>query len=192
MRYAFLKFVFTPLCQHISKLGSASLFGACVSLQLFSDGRAAVCAAATPGTTECNHSYYAGNSFSASHSVQQLQNCTITNSVQSLSYTQEANGVASSGFVSSPLLPRSAISSQVPPGPTRNVTGEEMPLAEAVTQLSFLEINRTRFRVMWECRRLPRYPYLILGCSRTDDPTKYSVSARLYTDGFSLSFLVFC
>ena len=92
-----------------------------------------------PGTTECNHSYYAGNSFSASHSVQQLQNCTITNSVQSLAYTQEANGVASSGFVSSPPLPCSTISSQVPVCPTRNVTGDVMPLAEAITQLSFLE-----------------------------------------------------
>ena len=48
---------------------------------------------------------------------------------------------ASSGSVSSPQLPHSAISSQVPAGPTRNVTGEEMPtsLAEAATQLSFLE-----------------------------------------------------
>ena len=61
-------------------------------------------------------------------------------SVQPLAYTQEANGTASSGFVSSSLLPRSAISSQVPAGPTRNVTGEAMPLAEAVTQLSFLEL----------------------------------------------------
>ena len=92
-----------------------------------------------PGTTECNHSYYTGNSFSASHSVQQLQNCTITNSVQSLSYTQEANGVASSGFVSSPPLPCSTISSQIPVCPTRNGTGDVMPLAEAITQLSFLE-----------------------------------------------------
>ena len=92
-----------------------------------------------PGTTECNHSYYAGNSFSASHSVQQLQNCTITKSLQSLAYTQEANGVASSGFVSSPPLPCSTISSQVPVCPTRNVTGVVMPLAEAITQLSFLE-----------------------------------------------------
>ena len=92
-----------------------------------------------PGTTECNHSYHAGNSFSASHSVQQLQNCTITISVQSLAYTQEANGVPSSSFVSSPPLPCSTISSQVTAGPTRNVTGDVMPLAEAITQLSFLE-----------------------------------------------------
>ena len=92
-----------------------------------------------PGTTEWNHSYFTGNSFSAPHSVQQLQNGMISMSVQPLAYTQEANGTASSGFVSSPLLPRSAISSQVPAGPTRNVTGEIMPLAEVVTQLSFLE-----------------------------------------------------
>ena len=92
-----------------------------------------------PGTTECNHSYYTGNSFSAPHSVQQLQNGTIATSVQPLAYTQENNGAASSGFVSSPLLPCSAISSQVPACPTRNVTGDVMPLAEAITQLSFLE-----------------------------------------------------
>ena len=93
----------------------------------------------TPGTTEWNHSYYTGNSFSAPHSVQQLHNGMISTSEQPLAYTQEANGTASSGFVSSPLLPRSAISSQVPAGPTRNVTGQVMPLAQAVTQLSFLE-----------------------------------------------------
>ena len=92
-----------------------------------------------PGTTEWNHSYYTGNSFSAPHSVRQLQNGTTPTSVQPLAYTQEANGAAYPGFVSSPLLPRSAISSQVPAGPTRNVTREVMPLAEAVTQLSFLE-----------------------------------------------------
>ena len=94
-----------------------------------------------PGTTEWNHSYHAGNSFSAPHSAQQLHNGTIATSVQPLAYTQEANGAASSGFVSSPLLPRSAFSSQVPACPTRNATGEAMPtsLAEAVTQLSFLE-----------------------------------------------------
>ena len=92
-----------------------------------------------PGTTEWNHSYYTGNSLSAPHSVQQLQNGTISTSVQPLASIQEANGAASSGFVSSPLLPRSAISSQVTAGPTRNVTGDVMPLAEAITQLSFLE-----------------------------------------------------
>ena len=98
-----------------------------------------VCVELPPGTTECNHSYYAGNSLSASHSVQQLQNCTITNSVQLLSNTQEANGVASSGLVSSPSLPCSTICSQVPVCPTRHVTGNVIPLADAITQLSFLE-----------------------------------------------------
>ena len=91
------------------------------------------------GTTEWNHSYYTGNSFSAPHSAQQLQNGTIATSVQPLAYTQEVNGAGSSGFVSSPLLPRSAFSSQVPACHTRNVIGDVMPLAEATTQLSFLE-----------------------------------------------------
>ena len=67
------------------------------------------------------------------------QRQTITNSVQSLSCAQEANGVASSGFVSSPPLPCSTISSKVSMCPTRNVTGDVMPLAEAITQLSLLE-----------------------------------------------------
>ena len=92
-----------------------------------------------PGTTELNHSYYTSSSFSAPHSAQQLQNGMTATSVQPLASIQEANCAASSGFVSSPLLPRSAISSQVPACPTRNVTGDAMPLAEAITQLSFLE-----------------------------------------------------
>ena len=49
----------------------------------------------TLGTTEWNHSYYTGNSFSAPHSVQQLQNGMISTSEQPLSYTQEANVAAS-------------------------------------------------------------------------------------------------
>ena len=92
-----------------------------------------------PGTTECNHSYYTGNSFSAPHFAQQLQNGTIATPAQPLASIQEVNGAASSGFVSSSLLSRSAISSQVTAGPTRNGTGDVMPLAEAITQLSFLE-----------------------------------------------------
>ena len=46
---------------------------------------------------------------------------------------------ASSGLVSSPSLPCSTICSQVPVCPTRHVTGNVMPLADAITQLSFLE-----------------------------------------------------
>ena len=92
-----------------------------------------------PGTTECNHSYYTGNSFSAPHFAQQLQNGTLATPAQPPASIQEVNGPASSGFVSSSLLSRSAISSQVTAGPTRNGTGDVMPLAEAITQLSFLE-----------------------------------------------------
>ena len=92
-----------------------------------------------PGTTECNHSYYTRNSFSASHPVLQLQNHGTASSVQPLTLTQQANGTASSGSVSSPPLPCSTISSQVPVCPIRNDTGDVMPLAQAITQLSFLE-----------------------------------------------------
>ena len=92
-----------------------------------------------PGTTECNNSYYTGNSFSAPHFAQQLQNGALATLVQPPASIQEVNGAASSGFVSSSLLSRSAISSQVTAGPTSNGTGDAMPLAEAITQLSFLE-----------------------------------------------------
>ena len=92
-----------------------------------------------PGTTECNHSYYTGNPFSAPHFAQQLQNGTLATPAQPPASIQEVNGAASSGFVSSSLLSRSAISSQVTAGPTSNGTGDVMPLAEAITQLSFLE-----------------------------------------------------
>ena len=96
------------------------------------------------GTTEWNHSYCTGNSLSALHSLQQLHDDTVSTSVQPLVSTQETNGTASSGRMSSPQLPHSLISSQVPAGPTRNVTDEVMPtsLTEAVTQLSFLEFSQ--------------------------------------------------
>ena len=95
-----------------------------------------------PGTTEGNHSCYTRNSFSASHPVLQLQNHGTANSVQPLAYTQEANGAASSGFVSCPLLPCSTISSHVPVCPIRNDTGDVMLLTQAITQLSFLEFRQ--------------------------------------------------
>ena len=124
MRYTFLKFVFTPLCQHTLQLDSASLFGACVSVSLFFDGRAAECAAAT------RH-----------HRVEpfllhgQLILCispcfTVTKSWDrqlcpaSYSHTQQADGTASSGSVSSPPLPCSTISSLVPVCPIRTDTGD--------------------------------------------------------------------
>ena len=137
---------------------------------------------------------------------------------------------SSSGFVSSPLFHAVAISSQVPVCPTRNVTNDVMPLAGAITQLSFVEfLQRCGIPIallqpsqlpvsmslqdaalrrfsgcvhvnVWSSGLLvifwcgsanvsPRYPHLISGCCRTDDPTKYAVSARVYTNGFSLSFL---
>ena len=88
-----------------------------------------------PGTTECNHSCYTGNSFSVSHSAQQLQNGTPATPAS----MQEVDAPASSGVISSSLLSRSAFSSQITVDPTRYGTGDDMPLAEAITQLSFLE-----------------------------------------------------
>ena len=51
----------------------------------------------------------------------------------------EVDAPASSGVISSSLLSCSAFSSQVTVDPTRYGTGGDMPLAEAITQLSFLE-----------------------------------------------------
>ena len=92
-----------------------------------------------PGITECNQSYYTGNSFSVPHSAQQLQHGTPATPAQPPASIQEVNAPASSGVISSSLLSRSAFSSQVTADPTRNGTGGVMPLAEAITQLSFLE-----------------------------------------------------
>ena len=171
MRYAFLKFVFTPLCQHTLQLDSASLFGACVSLSLFFDGRAAN-VQLPPGTTECNHSYYTRNSFSASHPVLQLQNDVTAYSVQPLTHTQQANGAASSGSVSSPPLPCSTISSQVPVCPIRNDTGDVLPLAQAITQLSFLEfLQRCGVPTCPASAVSVTSPYLTPGCCCVDKPT---------------------
>ena len=93
------------------------------------------------GTAELNHSYYMGNSLSVLHSSQQFHDDTVSTSVHPLVSTQETNGTTSSGSAFGPQLPHGPISSPVLAGPTRNVTGEAMPtsLAEAVTQLSFLE-----------------------------------------------------
>ena len=110
-----------------------------------------------PGTTECNHSYYTGNSFSAPHFAQQLQNGTLATPAQPPASIQEVNGPASSGFVSSSQLSRSAISSQVTVAPTRNGTGGVIPLAEAITQISFLEFLK-RFGVSIAPPQPPQSP----------------------------------
>ena len=91
-----------------------------------------------PGITECNQSYYTGNSFSVPHSAQQLQHSTPATPAQPPASIQEVNAPASSGVISSSLFSRSAFSSQVTEAPTRNGTGGVMPLADAITQLSFL------------------------------------------------------
>ena len=95
------------------------------------------------GTTWWNHSHCTGIRPSALHCLQQLQaGASSSSSAQPLASTQESKGTASSGSVSRPQLPHNATSSQVPAGPTRNVTGNVMSntlLTEAATQLSFVE-----------------------------------------------------
>ena len=93
------------------------------------------------GTSELNRSYYTGNSLSALQSSQQFHDDTVSTSVHPLVPTQETNGTTPSGSALGPQLPHGHIGSPVLAGPTRNATGEAMPtsLAEAVTQLSFLE-----------------------------------------------------
>ena len=93
-----------------------------------------------PGTTECNHSYCPGNSFSAPHFARQLHNGTPATPAQPPASVQEVDGPASSGAISSSLLSCSAFSSQVTVDPTRYGTGDDMPLAVAITQLSFIEL----------------------------------------------------
>ena len=93
------------------------------------------------GTTKFNHSYFEGNSLSALHSSQQFHDDTVSTSVHPLVSNHETNGTTSPGSAFGPQLPHDTISSPVLAGTTQNVTGEAMPtsLAEAVTQLSFLE-----------------------------------------------------
>ena len=128
-----------------------------------------------PGTTECNHSYYTGNSFSVPHSAQQLQHGTPATPAQPPASIQEVDGPASSGVISSSLLSCSAFSSQVIVDPTRYGTCDDMPLAEAITppqpsqppvSISLQDatvqttpsVQQDTLRVMWLFRRLSMVP----------------------------------
>ena len=93
------------------------------------------------GPSELNRSYYTGNSFSALHSSQQFHDDTVSTSVHPLVSTQRINDTTPSCSALGSQLLHGHIGSPVLAGPTRNVTGEAMPtsLAEALTQLSFLE-----------------------------------------------------
>ena len=94
-------------------------------------------------TTWWNDACYTGIPWlSAPHCLQQFQaGAGSTLTAQPLSLTQDSNGTARPGSVPSPQSPLSPIISQVPVGPTRDVTGNAMPatFADAATQLSFAE-----------------------------------------------------
>ena len=93
------------------------------------------------GLSELNRSYYAGNSFSALHSSQQVHEDTASTSVHPLVSTQEINDTTPSCSALGPQVLHGHIGSPVRAGPTRNVTGDAMPTSfdVALTQLSFLE-----------------------------------------------------
>ena len=110
-----------------------------------------------PGITEGNQSYYTGNSFSVPHSVLQSLHGTPVNSEQLPAFIQEVNVPTSSGVTSSPRLLCSAVSSQATVAPTRNGTGGVIPLAEAITQISFLEFLQ-RFGILIAPPQPPQSP----------------------------------
>ena len=93
------------------------------------------------GPSELNRSYYTGNSFSALQSSQQVHDGMVSTSVHPRPSTQRINDNTPSCSALGPQLLHGHTGSPVLAGPTRNVTGEAMPtsLAEALTQLSFLE-----------------------------------------------------
>ena len=93
------------------------------------------------GPSELNRSYYTGNSLSALHSFQQVDDSTVSTSVHPRASTQRINDTTPSRSAIGSQLLHGHIGSSVITGTTRNVTGEAMPssLAEALTQLSFLE-----------------------------------------------------
>ena len=100
--------------------------------------------------SELNRSYYTGNSFSALQSSQQFYDGTVFTSVHPRVSTQRINDTTPSCSALGPQLLHGHIGSPVLAVPTRNVTGEAMPtsLAEALTQLSFLEfVQRCNFLI---------------------------------------------
>ena len=127
-----------------------------------------------PGTSECNHSLYTGNPFSAPHCAQQLQNGTLATPAPPPASIQEVNDPTSSGFVSSSLLSRSAISS-----------GDAMPLAEAITQLSFLEfLQRCGVSIAPHQPSQPPVPISLLDAAvQTTPPCDVSQEVSTQTSG---------
>ena len=104
---------------------------------------------------------------------------------------QEVNASASSGVTSSSLLSRSAISSQVTVALTRNGTGGVIPLAEAITQISFLEFLQ-RFGVLIAPPQPPQPPVsnsLLEAAVQTTTPCNVSQDVSTQTSYHSDTLL---
>ena len=152
-------------------------------------------ASSSTGPPELNHSCYTGTALSALHSSQQVHDDSISTSVHPLVSTQETNGTTSSGCAFGPQLPHGPISSPVLAGPTRNVTGEAMPtsLAEAVTQLSFLEFLQ-RCNLLIAPLQPPQLPVpisLLDAAMQTTSPCDASQDASTQTSDQPVSSLSF-
>ena len=123
---------------------------------------------------------------------QQSHDDTVSTSVHPLVSTQETNGTTSSGSAFGPQLPHGPISSPVLAGPTHNVTGEAMPtsLAEAVTQLSFLEfLQRCNLSIApLQPPHLPVPISLLDAAVQTTPPSDQSVSSLSFDVAVQTSF----
>ena len=113
------------------------------------------------------------------HSAQQSLHGTPANPVQLPASIQEVNAPASSGVTSSSR----AVSSQVTVAPTRNGTGGVIPLAEAITQISFLEFLQ-RFGVSIAPPQPPQPPFsnsLLEAAVQTTTPCNVSQDVSTQT-----------
>ena len=145
------------------------------------------------GSSELNRSYYTGNSLSALHSSQQFHNDTVSTSVHPLASTQQINDTTPSCSAFDPQLLHGHIGSPVLAGPTRNVTGEAMPtsLAEALTQLSFLEfVQRCNLLIApSQPTQLPASVSLLDVAVQTASPCEISQDASTQTSDQPVSSL---
>ena len=148
-----------------------------------------------PGPSELNRSYYTGNSFSALQSSQQFHDDPVSTSVHPLVSTQEINDTTPSCSALGPQLQHGHIGSPVLAGPTHNVTGEAMPtsLAEALTQLSFLEFVQ-RCNLLIAPPQPPHIPVPISSLDvavQTTSPCEVSQDASTQTSDQVVSSLSF-
>ena len=147
------------------------------------------------GPSELKGSYYTGNSFSALQSSQQFLMTRSPRLWIHWSPPRRINDTTPSCSALGPQLLHGHIGSPVLAGPTRNVTGEAMPtsLAEALTQLSFLEfVQRCNLLIAPLQPTQPLVPISSLDVAvQTTSPCEVSQGASTQTSDQSVSSLSF-